>query len=321
MNINFTSASFIYRKTNFNIYGVNPTYQTIFPEATNRSPFIIDFESNLYEKCVYLDNNKLYANFYFTSNGRVKDNVEVVSNDEFISITKNGDYFSLSAKENNTTSERFATILCSLNNDTIVFKVFQNKINAEIVFTKKVLFEYEKPYDLYPVGQPIETLIGSPNLEHTFFSLLNKNDHKKEEIKIFCDTFLEKDSYVISSIKKYIIDLDYDGNPIQLETVPDIGSSNSPKYILSNGKIFYKLAKLKNGESVIGYDEGLLDGNQLYINAKYDNQFVFSFNQDGSLTITNYGRCFMEKKAFYIIKLSHKYSDVASATITIKYSD
>lgn len=321
MNIIFTSARFIYKYTNINIYGVVPVHVDTLPEPTENSPMIVEMMSELYEKCVYVDNIEKDANFYFTNENGLVKNVVVTPSDDFISTKRFDNYFTVTAEENTSTIYRMATIVAVSNTSTITFKVLQDGVDKQLAFTKIEEYMYKSANDNEPITQPVVTPVGGETLTYRFNNLLDKDDNKKEVVKVFFDRMLNKNMYIISETNKYVADEQYDGTVVSVGVFTKYGSPSSPQYIMYDNKVYHKVMGLKNGKNTPIYEEGVLIDEKFYYKVKYDKSLHFNFESDGSLSVTSYGRCFMEKDAFYEVFISHKYSDTPSAKMKFFYYD
>lgn len=321
MEIVFTNARFIYRETDLNIYGITPISVSVVPDPTANAPIIVECNSKLYEKCVYTDNTFVSANAYLKSGDNVLVDVLFTSSDNFVSFDRYDCYYSITVEQNKSSVFRCATITASSNVGSVTFKVFQERINPNIIFTNTEQYEYKNQNDATPVSIPVLKQVGGNYFEHRFNTLLEKTSNKKEILKVFSDRFLTNENYIVSSTEKFVIDVDYDGNPVNVPSFVEYGASNSPQYIISDGKIYHKVMGLRNGKNTPIYEEGVLVDGEFYYKSNYDDPFRIGFDTDGSLSITNYGRCFLEPKAFYLIKISHKYSPTATGVIKITYFD
>ena len=133
----------------------------------------------------------------------------------------------------------------------------------------------------------------SPNLfEYEFDTLTGISDGKKEFIKIKVLATGVTNKFYIKSIKEYVAIGEID---------------NTYKYI--DGKFYKSMLKWSNGNYVTYRAEALVIDNIGYQPKKYDNAFDIKMGTDSTITITNYGRVFMEPNATYIITLAN-YDDI-----------
>lgn len=320
MTINFTKAEFIYRETNINIYNETPVHVQFIPEPSPLSPFIVEFDSVLYEKCVYVSNSENNVNFFFLENGSVVRDVSITFSEEYATFAKYDNYFSLTVSENKSVTGRTFTTVAASNSSTITFKVFQEKVNPSVLFEKMKLIEYKNANDTIPVSETEDIPVGSSDANFVFGSLLEKNDIKKQELVIYCDVFVRKDTYLVNKMKKYSLDSYFNGDVVLLSSIPEHTTGDGPQYVECDGKTYSKTVALKNGKPFYVYEEGIRCGDKFYVSSTYDKPFAIKFNNNGTISIINYGRCFLEEKAFYIIEFSHKLSPKASAVIKLEYN-
>lgn len=315
----FTSARFIYRHTNMNIYGAVPVHVTALPDPTDESPTIVEFMSRMYEKCLYLDNAENSANFYFTDGNGMVRNVSVTPSEDFATVKRYGNYFTVTADENTSTAYRTATVVAVSNTSTVTFKLFQDGVDKQLAFTAIEEYRYRSANDSEPTGQPSTTPVGGSELEYRFDDLVGRDDDKKQVLKVFFDRMLNGNMYMISGTDKYIMDDLYDGNLVGVGEYTKYGSPSSPQYIACDGKVYRKVMGLRNGKNTPVYEEGVLVDGRFYYKSKYDNPFSIGFGSDGSLSVTSYGRCFLESDAFYEVFIKHKYGETPSAKMRFFY--
>lgn len=141
---------------------------------------------------------------------------------------------------------------------------------------------------------------------YTFDTLTDKHDCVEEWVKINVDVAGLRNKFFVQSLDKYAY----------------LEPFNSDSYVASDNKYYRKAQKYVNGQVVNYYKEVYLVGLDVYDKVKYDNQFKLTVdNNEKTLTITNYGRVFMEPGAFYVITLANVDKKTERCKITLRLED
>lgn len=212
----------------------------------------------------------------------------------FFSITRNGDVLNIQSKDNAYDIERNGVIKITSNQYDETIEVFIVQEHTPIQLR---LLSYTTEEDTF--------LINDITFTHTFDWLTGKETPEYEEVNVEVLAMGPRSEFIVKDIEKYV----YDGN-----------MDSRYIYVNETGKYYETLQKYINGGFQTVLEEVFFneDTQGVYKKIKYENDLKIVKNKNG-LKIVNYGRCFLQDDAFYIITLANVDDLNLTNRITIKY--
>jgi hypothetical protein len=143
--------------------------------------------------------------------------------------------------------------------------------------------------------------------EHIFHWLTSKASPEKETLEVEVLSTGPRNGYIIRDVSEYAYLGEMDETYVYSE---------------SDGK-YYRIVQLcEGGDIVTKYEEVIFDAatQSVYKKVRYNSDLKVV--RDGNFVkITNYGRCFLQNDAYYVITLSNADDLSETASITIRYKN
>lgn len=218
----------------------------------------------------------------------------------FLTLFRQGDALLVKSRANVSGSEREGAISLALNIDggTLIVPIVQ-----EYEPVRMMLLGYRCECS---GGEEIGT-INNVRYEHTFHYLTNQMSPNKERLEIDVKSTGPRSNYVIRDISEFVY-------------VGEVGVSGY--YSSSSGTYFQTTTTCDGGNVLIASEELIFDNVTEGIYKKVEYCSDLKVVKNGStIIITNYGRCFLQNDAYYVITLSNVDDLRESCHIIIRYVD
>lgn len=218
----------------------------------------------------------------------------------FLTITKDVSVLNVCSKDNlgATVREGIIKITSNQYNETEEVYIVQNYTPVHLILES---FVYEG------LDGIIANTINSNLFEHAFYWLTNETSPNSERLTIEVLATGPRNGFIVKDVEKYV----YEGELNNLYT-----------YSSTNQKYYKTLQKCSDGGLETVYEEVIYDESTSSVlkKIKYENDLNIVKNGN-TITITNYGRCFLQNDAYYVITLANVDKMNITNKITIKYRD
>lgn len=218
----------------------------------------------------------------------------------FLMLFRQGNGLLVKSKTNVSGDERngVISIKCNIGGETLIVPVVQEytPIRIRLLSYEYNGFEYEG-----------SGLIDDVIYEHTFHWLTSKMSPDKETLEIEIASFGPRNGYIIRDISEYAY----------------VGGVDDT-YVVSGttGKYYQTKQSCDGGNILMVADEVIFNTSSSGIYKKVDYKNDLNVIRDGKiLKIVNYGRCFLQEDAYYVITLSNVDDLRETATIIVRYED
>lgn len=217
----------------------------------------------------------------------------------FLTVSRQGEALLVKSSTNVFGGNRNGTIsiLFNIGGENLFVPIVQDYQPVRITLLS---YSYEN-IDMDDSGR-IDDII----FEHTFHWLTAKTSPNKEALKIEVLSTGPRNSYIISDVSKYVY----------------VGELNE-SYVVSGVENYYQTEQLCEGDNVyMGLERVIFNPLTEGVYKKIEYNSDLKIDKNGSiLSIINYGRCFLQDDAYYVITLSNVDDLDETASIVIKYQD
>lgn len=218
----------------------------------------------------------------------------------FLTTELGGQSLSVSSKTNVSGSDREATISFT---DDMYGETLQVPVAQEYEPIRLMLVSYEYE-DMYGDG---EGDIMNTSYEHTFHWLTQKTSPDKETLSVEVAVSGPRNGFIVRDVSEYAY-----------------VSELNPNYIVSQGDggVYETTQSCNDGETVTVSEPVVFDTltQSVFKKVKYNNDLKIV--RDGRFVkITNYGRCFLQSDAYYVITLANVDNLHDTCSITIRYEN
>ena len=216
-------------------------------------------------------------------------------------VTKDGSEVIVHVGTNGTFNDITDTIkvyYTSSPEDCIYLPIHQSSLHTALVLDS---------YDFSGCNRSLSNIpINGNSFEFTFDTLTDKHDCNIENLTFHITVAGTRNRFFVQNIEKYAY----------------LEAFNTDSYTINNGKYYRNAQKYTNGQMVTYFKEVYVIDNNVYDKVKYDDIFkVHIDNILRTLSITSYGRVFMEPGAFYVLTIANADRKSERCTIRINYSD
>ena len=218
----------------------------------------------------------------------------------FLSITKEANLLNIYSTTNVSKLIREGSISITSNQYGEILEVF---IVQEFIPIQINLVSYvSNGVDGFDSGG-----INAQVFEHTFYWLTNINSPKSETIDIQVEAIGPRNGFILRSVEKFV----YDGE-----------ISDRYTYSSIDNKYYETLQRCVNGGFETVREEVIYDSEteNVYKKVTYNDDLKIIVTYSG-ITITNYGRCFLQPDAYYVVTLSNVDNLNVKSTIKILYKN
>jgi hypothetical protein len=202
----------------------------------------------------------------------------------FLTFFRQGEALLVVSKTNTSGSDKNGVISVFPNNGAPSFQI-QIMQDYTPVKLKLISFEYEDS-DGGSIG-PIDNV----SYEHTFHWLTSKESPDKEWVDIDVCPTGPRNGFIVRDVSEFVYSGELD---------------ESYMYSQSEGKYYHITTVCNNGNILMADEEAIFDTQteSVYRKVKYNSDLNITRNGN-VLRITNYGRCFLQNNAYYVITLSN----------------
>jgi hypothetical protein len=254
-------------------------------------------EYSYYQRVISMPPKTASFSLYVLSDG-VRIDYDFTIYSSFLIAFRQGASIIVRSKTNVSGSDRNGTIsiVSNLSGQTLVIPIFQ---------------EYE-PIRMYLLNYSYENMdgdgfgeINTTTFEHTFHWLTEKTSPSKETFEVEVLSSGPRNGYIIRDVAEYAYAGELDSTFVYSPT-----SEN-----------YYQTVQTCEGDILLMVDEEAIFDVQnegVYKKVKYNSDLKIV--RDGNLVrITNYGRCFLQNDAYYVITLSNVDDLREFASIVVRY--
>ena len=219
---------------------------------------------------------------------------------DFLSIVKQGAMLNVKSGTNIERVLRNGTI-------TIADTTYGETISIPIVQSYTPIGLQLSSYESDSIDGESEGEIGAVSFEHTFHWLTKKTSGDKEWVEFVVDVSGPRNAFIIYDVSEYV----YKG---QMDATYGYSGETGKYYetiqVCSNNG-------LQTIQREVEYDE---DSEGVYGKVRYGNDLKID-KVGNRVRITNYGRCFLEDDAYYVVTLANADDLRNTVTIVIRYVD
>lgn len=273
-----------------------------FPEADafNSPEYVragVNGNYSYYRRMITLPAKSVSFSLYVLSDGvRIPFTCDIFGT--FLSALQQGGSFLVTSKTNTSGFDRDSTVSVT---DSIYGVTLQIPVRQEYTPIRMALLSYA--YE--NIEGSNEGDINSDEFEHTFHWLTDKTSPNKETLEIEVAVSGPRNGYVVRDISEYAYAGEIDEN-----------------YVVSlNGGGVYETTQVCYGNGLLTSSEPVVFDQitqSIFKKVKYDNDLKVV--RDGRFVrITNYGRCFLQEDAYYVITLSNVDDLDDTAKIVVRY--
>jgi len=296
--LEYTPQNIVWDETNT----IPPGEDLPDPELADSQDYVRRMENDAYVyylRSVYMPSKSATFSLYvFYNNAPIQYTYEVYTS--FLTFFKQGDALLIKSSTNLSGNKRngIITIISNLNGEKTFIPVVQDYTPIRL---RLVSYEYENS-DASSNGT-----LNDVNYTHTFHWLTEKNAPEKEALEIGVLPSGPRNGYIIREVREFV----------------RYGDLDSSCAFSSETGTYYKSIVSSIGEKLVIVDEDVVfdvrtEG--VYRETKY--KADLKIIRDGNMVkITNYGRCFLQDDAYYVIILSNVDDLQETATIVIRYVD
>lgn len=252
-----------------------------------------------YRRMVHLPAKSATFSLYILSDG-VRINYTFTEYSDFIITVRQGDSILVKSRTNVSGTGRNGdiSVVSNLNGQTLIVPLFQD---YEPVRMRLLSYHYENA-DGDGTG-----LINSNTFEHTFHWLTEKTSPNKETLEVEVLSTGPRNGYIIRDVSEYAYAGELDNSYMYSESTD----------------IYYQTVQTCDGDTLLMVDEEVIFDTStegVFKKVKYDNDLKII--RDGNhVRITNYGRCFLQEDAYYVITLSNVDDLEETASIVVRYEE
>jgi hypothetical protein len=236
--------------------------------------------------------------FVFSDGTRVEYAYEAYSS--FLTVFRQGDALLVKSRTNLSGDDRngVISVVSNLDGNALAIPVFQDYEPVRIMLLS---YSYEN------MDGDGNGVIEGASFEHTFHWLTSKASPEKETLEVEVLSTGPRNGYIIRDVSEYAY----------------VGEMNeSYLYSESDGKYYQIVQICEGGDIVMKSEEVIFDAatQSVYKKVRYNSDLKIV--RDGNIVrLTNYGRCFLQDDAFYVITLSNADDLSETASITIRYEN
>ncbi|MBP5722456.1 MAG: hypothetical protein J6X18_02590 [Bacteroidales bacterium] len=217
----------------------------------------------------------------------------------FFNTTMDGGFISVTSRTNTGANEREGTISITDNTygETILIYVVQEHTSIGIGLA------YYRSNGLS--GENEGEILTHSSFTHTFYWLTDKHSINNESLEIDVAVTGPRNGFIIRDISKYAYDGELDDTCV---------------FSVETGKYYRMMQKCLNGGLETVYEEIIFnpDTEAVYTKVRYENDLKITKVGD-KIVVTNYGRCFIQDDAYYVLTLSNVDDLDNKAYIIIRY--
>lgn len=268
------------------------------PEDADNPEYVRRIENGeyaYYRRAISLPSKSSSFYIYVLMDGAVSE-FSYEAYGSFLNLVMDGDGVFATSRTNVTGEDRNCNIsvTSNINGEILQIPVMQA---YDPVRLRLMTYEYEN------MDGDGEGTINDVTFEHTFHWLTKKTSPEKETLSVSVWASGPRNGYVISDISEFAF----------------AGELND-SYVCTNGGYFQNVQSCVGGSLVMDTEEVVFDTQfqGVFKKRKYDNDLKITRNGN-TIDITNYGRCFLQDDAYYIIELSNVDDLREKATIVIRY--
>lgn len=254
-------------------------------------------EYTYYRRVILIPSKSTTFSLFALSEGtHVEYAYEVYSS--FLTAFRQGDALLVKSNTNVSGDDRNGVIslVSNLDGDVLIIPVVQE---YEPVRTMLLSYSYEN------MDGDGNGVIEGTSFEYTFHWLTSKASPEKETLEIEVLSTGPRNGYIIRDVSEYAYAGELDGSYL---------------YSQSDGKYYHITTVCENGNILMADEEAIFDSQteSVYRKTKYNSDLNITRNGN-ALRITNYGRCFLQNDAYYVITLSNVDDLSETCTIVVRY--